>query len=142
VLFYDSVFAIIRSLDIRRSNAESQSFRIAVYASNLCVYAWNYNFVNIYVYKDQGDQIGRIFAYWALVYFGLFFENYISSTNSLATFSKCISYAFILTKSGLGDILGKFFTNSSGHPDIGMYTCEPAFVSICYLAHVRITTYT
>jgi hypothetical protein len=25
---------------------------------------------------DQGDQIGRVFAYWALVYFGQFSENY------------------------------------------------------------------
>jgi hypothetical protein len=25
---------------------------------------------------DQSDQIGRIFAYWAIVHFGQFLENY------------------------------------------------------------------
>jgi hypothetical protein len=27
----------------------------------------------------QGDQIGRIFAYWAIVFFGQFYEKYSSS---------------------------------------------------------------
>jgi hypothetical protein len=35
----------------------------------------------------QGDQIERIFANWAIVYFGQCFENYQRSTNSWATFS-------------------------------------------------------
>jgi hypothetical protein len=30
---------------------------------------------------EQGDQIGRIFAHWAIVYFGQCFENYSSSAN-------------------------------------------------------------
>jgi hypothetical protein len=29
----------------------------------------------------QGDEIGRIFAYWAIVYFDQFFENFKSSPN-------------------------------------------------------------
>jgi hypothetical protein len=29
------------------------------------------------------------------------------------------SYALICQKNGLGNILGDFFTNSSGHPDLG-----------------------
>jgi hypothetical protein len=32
--------------------------------------------------RDQGDQVGRIFAYWAIVYFGQFLENHRSSPNS------------------------------------------------------------
>jgi hypothetical protein len=34
----------------------------------------------------QGDQIGRIFAYWAVVYFGLPFEKYKSSATLLRHF--------------------------------------------------------
>jgi hypothetical protein len=30
---------------------------------------------------NQGDRIGRIFAYWAIVYFGQGFEDYSSSNN-------------------------------------------------------------
>jgi hypothetical protein len=33
----------------------------------------------------QGDQIGRIIAHWAIVYFGQVFENYTSGPNFLAT---------------------------------------------------------
>jgi hypothetical protein len=38
----------------------------------------------------------------------------------MATFYRGKIYAIILTKRGLGYILGEFFANSSGHPD--MYT--------------------
>jgi hypothetical protein len=74
--------------------------------------------------SKQGDQIGRIFAYWAIVSFGQFIENYRNFA---------LNYALILTKNGLdynlgdfctilGDfgrfwaILGDFFTNVSCHP--------------------------
>jgi hypothetical protein len=42
----------------------------------------------------QGDQIGRIFAQWAIVYYGQFFENYRSSRHFCATFplNKLIKY--------------------------------------------------
>jgi hypothetical protein len=36
---------------------------------------------------DQGDQIKRIFAYWATAYFGQIFENYRSSLNFWDAFS-------------------------------------------------------
>jgi hypothetical protein len=36
---------------------------------------------------DQGDQIGRIFAYWAIVSFGRFKENFRSNPNFWAIFS-------------------------------------------------------
>jgi hypothetical protein len=31
--------------------------------------------------SGQGDKIGRIFAYWAFVFFGQCFENYVSSSH-------------------------------------------------------------
>jgi hypothetical protein len=36
--------------------------------------------------RKQGDQIGRIFAQWAIAYFGQWFENYRSSAYFWATF--------------------------------------------------------
>jgi hypothetical protein len=47
---------------------------------------------------EQGDQIGRIFADWAIVYFVYFFEKYISSQNLCATFFHFQSYVLIVTK--------------------------------------------
>jgi hypothetical protein len=38
---------------------------------------------------SQGDQIGRIFAQWATVYFGQFFLNYRSSPHMCSTFFLC-----------------------------------------------------
>jgi hypothetical protein len=68
----------------------------------------------------QGDQIGRIFAQWEIIYFGRLVENRKSSPYFCATFSLstglCICDILIVTKIGLGYILGNFFTNSSGHP--------------------------
>jgi hypothetical protein len=61
----------------------------------------------------QGDQIGPIFAHWAIVIFVHFFENDRRSTNFWATFippNKLCTHSF-LTKYGLGDTLGDFFTN-------------------------------
>jgi hypothetical protein len=45
-----------------------------------------------------------------------FFRNYRSSAHYWTIFLHLISYIFILSKNGLGHILGDFFTNSSGHP--------------------------
>jgi hypothetical protein len=50
---------------------------------------------------DQGDQIGRFFAYLAIVYNGQFCENYKSWPNFGATFFYCKSYALVVTKMGL-----------------------------------------
>jgi hypothetical protein len=44
---------------------------------------------------DQGDQIGRIFAQWAIVYLGIFFENHISSPNLYAIFPLSINHVLI-----------------------------------------------
>jgi hypothetical protein len=67
-------------------------------------------------YHNQGDQIGRIFAYWSIVYFGQRLKHYRSSAKFLATFFP--RYVLILTKKWFGYILGDFFTNSSGHNDL------------------------
>jgi hypothetical protein len=58
----------------------------------------------------QGDQIGRIFAQRAIVYLGNFLKiTYISSPNLYAIFPISIKHVLILTKNGLGYVLGDFF---------------------------------
>jgi hypothetical protein len=67
---------------------------------------------------NQGDQIGRIFAYWAIVYFGaVFLKKYIRSFRAIFSTVKFMCY-IILTENGLGHILGDFLANSSGHPAV------------------------
>jgi hypothetical protein len=76
---------------------------------------------------DQGDHIGRIFAYWAFVYFGQFFY-YRTSPNICATLFHGESYELILTKNRSGYFLADLFTNSSGHPDGDLISCTlPCF---------------
>jgi hypothetical protein len=58
------------------------------------------------------------FARWAIIYIGQFFENYIISPHCWTTFFLRKRYVIIVTKNGLGHILGEFFRNSSGHPVI------------------------
>jgi hypothetical protein len=68
-------------------------------------------------FLNQGDQIGRIFAYWATIYLGHFDENYRKSTNCLATFFHGKIHVLILTKMDWASFLGNFFKKkSSGHP--------------------------
>jgi hypothetical protein len=65
----------------------------------------------------QGDQIGRIFAYWVIVYVGQFYakiSQYV--VKILENFFHGKSNLLILAKSALGYILGDIFSNSSGHP--------------------------
>jgi hypothetical protein len=69
-----------------------------------------------HVLHQQGDQIGRIFAQWAIFYFKQILENYKSRPHFCATFFPSTGYELILTENGLGNILGNFFTNSSGRP--------------------------
>jgi hypothetical protein len=71
---------------------------------------------SFFLQNIQGDQIGRIFALLAIVYFGRFKKNCNSSPHFCAIFPLRIDYVLNLTKIGLGYILGDFFTNSSGHP--------------------------
>jgi hypothetical protein len=64
----------------------------------------------------QGDHVGRIFALWAIVCFGLCFENYRSSAKIWPTLPTIPTmYVLVLTKYGLS-FLGDFFSNASGHP--------------------------
>jgi hypothetical protein len=67
---------------------------------------------------SQGDQIGRIFVQWAIVFFVQFYENPKSSQHFCQLFLFGNSYVSILTKLVLGYILGAFSTNSSGHPAV------------------------
>jgi hypothetical protein len=71
---------------------------------------WKFFWLTVYshIVKHQGDQIRRIFAYWAIVYFGHFFEKYRRSPN----FFHGQRRVLILTKNVLGYILGD--SNSSG----------------------------
>jgi hypothetical protein len=62
------------------------------------------------VSNAQCDQVGRIFAIWAMVHFARLFEN---CTKFVAT-EKCL--VFVLTKYELGCALGDFLTVASGHP--------------------------
>jgi hypothetical protein len=47
---------------------------------------------------NQGGMIGRIFAYWAIVYFGHWFENYGSRANFWDTCFHGSSYVLIEAK--------------------------------------------
>jgi hypothetical protein len=61
------------------------------------------------LHREQGDQIGRIFAQRAVVSFGQsLFESYRSSTHFNATFFLCIENVYISTKPGFGYILNFF----------------------------------
>jgi hypothetical protein len=75
----------------------------------------------------QGDQIGQIFAFWVIVYFGqiTFFQNYSSSQSIWTAFYNLISLVF-LTKIRLGHILDDLFTNSSRHRGV----CLSIFLSV------------
>jgi hypothetical protein len=57
--------------------------------------------------QNKGDQIGRIFAYGAIVCFGQFSMTYRDSANFVASFFKqlCMN----LTKNLSGFLLGQFF---------------------------------
>jgi hypothetical protein len=48
----------------------------------------------------QGDQIGRFFGYWAIVYIGKSFENHTFSPKFRATVFHGKIYVLILTKTG------------------------------------------
>jgi hypothetical protein len=70
------------------------------------------------MYREQGAQIGRNFAYWVIVDF---FEKYRNNCRTSLHFWPTIfhgkSYVLILAEKGPGYILGDYFKNSSGHPD-------------------------
>jgi hypothetical protein len=68
---------------------------------------------NPVITHGQGDQIGRIFAYWAIVWAG-FFKNDLCSANFCATFPYYLSRVLLLTNNGLGLHLWRFFSKT--HP--------------------------
>jgi hypothetical protein len=76
-------------------------------------------FVNIH--QGQGDQIGRIFAYRAIIFLGQVFFGLQTEGAKIfwLNFSTERSYAFILANKRVGQHFGRFFPNSSGHPNQG-----------------------
>jgi hypothetical protein len=85
-------------------------------------------FLNAYAHKDEWwilvlarvTRFGEFSTrYWATGYFCQFFENYKRSQHFWATFFPEKSNLLILAKK-LGNFLADFFTNSSGHPGLGI----------------------
>jgi hypothetical protein len=93
----------------------------ALFENNLsCLFRLRKFIAAAQVTLDQGDQIGRIFAYWVTVDSGQFFENYRRRRNFKTTFFRGKSYALVCQKNVLGYILGDFSTKSSGHPALDL----------------------
>jgi hypothetical protein len=74
---------------------------------------------------SQGDQIGRIFAQRAIVYYGQVFDNNIISPYFCALFLMSIDYVLLIfTKNGFDYVWAIF---SFGHPDYSatmiIFTC-------------------
>jgi hypothetical protein len=67
---------------------------------------------------NQGDQIERIFAFWAMVFFAHFFENYRRDHKFLWGDFPAVKSYINFTPNEFCYILGDFFANSSGHPAI------------------------
>jgi hypothetical protein len=69
--------------------------------------------VSVSVYPNQGDQIGRIFAQWVIVFFGQFYKNYRSSPKfhigRLFFTYTYRYYVVILTKKMVWQHFGRFF---------------------------------
>jgi hypothetical protein len=60
------------------------------------------------LFTGQGDQIGPIFAYWAIAVFGQFLKITDVAQILGLIFSTKLTYVLILTKNGMGHILGDF----------------------------------
>jgi hypothetical protein len=63
---------------------------------------------------EQGDQIGRIFAYWAIIFFGIFLRKFLAYVR----FPKVSVLYLFRQKTGWATFRATFFTNSSGHPGL------------------------
>jgi hypothetical protein len=63
-----------------------------------------------------GDHSGFIFAIWVIVYFGKFLITNVAQILGSIFYGN--GFALIFDKNGLGNILGAFFTYSSGRPGL------------------------
>jgi hypothetical protein len=63
----------------------------------------------------QGDQIGRIFANWAIVFIWAVFVITELAQIFWLLFTTKVVNVILFTNNELGYILGGFFANSSGH---------------------------
>jgi hypothetical protein len=77
---------------------------------------------------EQGDQIGRIFVYWVIVYFGQFVENYRSSPNIWTTFIHGKSCAIISTKLGWATFWATFSQKFIWSPWFGACCATKCFI--------------
>jgi hypothetical protein len=75
---------------------------------------WKEQGVHVAGGRKQGDQIGRIFVQWTIVYFGQFYDNYKSRPHFLPFFPQYRLFIEFDQKR-FGPNFGRFFTNSSGH---------------------------
>jgi hypothetical protein len=66
--------------------------------------------------SEQGDQIGRTFAYWEIAFFDQFMENFLKYRKFLGYFLPHNKFCNKVDKKWLGYIWGDFFVNSSGYP--------------------------
>jgi hypothetical protein len=73
-------------------------------------------------------QFGLIFSFLAIVFYGQILENYRSSPHFVATFSTGENCVSILAKNASGNVLGYFFTNSSGHSGANF---APTVIAYC-----------
>jgi hypothetical protein len=60
----------------------------------------------------QGDQIGRFFASWVIIYFGQFYEKYTSSLNVCVAYFQVKSCVLVLGKNWGGLHYGNLVTLS------------------------------
>jgi hypothetical protein len=72
------------------------------------------SFILSSVDSEQGDQIGRIFAQWAIIYSGQFFSKITELAQKfvLPTFRHSIDYVLSFTKMGWATFWAIFFTNT------------------------------
>jgi hypothetical protein len=62
------------------------------------------------------NSIGLVFAFWAIIYFGLFLSITIIAHSFVLLFSTVKVVFYFWQNNRLASILGDFFANSSGHP--------------------------
>jgi hypothetical protein len=78
----------------------------------------------------QGDQIGQIFALWAIIYIGQLCKKITEVGKKFGLFFHGKRYELILTQMVLAIFLG-FFTNSSGHPASSSFSRPHILCCIC-----------
>jgi hypothetical protein len=79
----------------------------------------------------QGDQMGRVFACGANIYFGQFLNKEVAQFLEATWFHGTL-YELILTQMGWDTLWAIFFTNSSGRPE---FESTNSFTIFCFSIH-------